>query len=257
MKKFLLGLLVIGLGIFGAYYYVTLSMVNVADSFFESVKAKNMAQAEQYLSKEFKENTSTAQLIQYLSVYKLNNYKKLNWGYKRTIDLNISNFGKSGALEGIIVNEDNVSSTLKMQFKQESGVWKIFALEKVLSKEEIEKQKLIQAYTTLARVSIYTLGKAIQENNMTILYNNIAKKWQKETSVKELEKAYGVLIEKKVNLLPLNKVSPILTKVNIEKNGLLVVAGYYPLGKTNLYFATNYIIENKIWKLVGLAIEFR
>ena len=257
MKKFLLGLLVIGLGIFGAYYYVTLSMVNVADSFFESVKAKNMAQAEQYLSKEFKENTSTAQLIQYLSVYKLNNYKKLNWGYKRTIDLNISNFGKSGALEGTIVNEDNVSSTLKMQFKQESGVWKIFALEKVLSKEEIEKQKLIQAYTTLARVSIYTLGKAIQENNMTILYNNIAKKWQKETSVKELEKAYGVLIEKKVNLLPLNKVSPILTKVNIEKNGLLVVAGYYPLGKTNLYFATNYIIENKIWKLVGLAIEFR
>ncbi len=257
MKKFLLGLLVIGLGIFGAYYYVTLSMVNVADSFFESVKAKNMAQAEQYLSKEFKENTSTAQLIQYLSVYKLNNYKELNWGYKRTIDLNISNFGKSGALEGTIVNEDNVSSTLKMQFKQESGVWKIFALEKVLSKEEIEKQKLIQAYTTLARVSIYTLGKAIQENNMTILYNNIAKKWQKETSVKELEKAYGVLIEKKVNLLPLNKVSPILTKVNIEKNGLLVVAGYYPLGKTNLYFATNYIIENKIWKLVGLAIEFR
>ena len=257
MKKFLLGLLIIGLGIFGAYYYVTLSMVNVADDFFKSVKAKNIAQAETYLSKEFKANTSTEQLVQYLLAYKLNNYKELNWGYKRTIDLNTSNFGKSGALEGTIVTEDNVSSPLKMQFKQESGVWKIFALEKVLSKEEIQKQKLLQGYTTLARTSIYILGKAVQENNMTILYNNIAKQWQKEVSVEKLEKAYGVFVEKKVNLLPLNKVSPILTKVNIEKNGLLTIAGYYPLGKTNLYFKNNYIIENKIWKLVGLAIQFK
>jgi len=257
MKKFLLILLVIGLGIFGAYYYITLSMVNVADDFFKSVKAKNIAQAETYLSKGFKANTSPEQLVQYLSAYKLNNYKKLSWGYKRTIDLNRSNFGKSGTLEGTIVTEDNVSSPLKMQFKQESGVWKIFALEKVLSKEEIQKQKLIQGYTTLARISIYTLGKAVQENNMTILYNNIAKQWQKDTSVKKLKKAYGVFIDKKVNLLPLSKVLPTLSNVNIAKNGVLNIAGYYRLGKTNLYFRNDYIIENKIWKLVGLALQFK
>ena len=64
MKKFLLVLLVIGLGILGAYYYVTLSMVTVADDFFKSVKEKNMVQAETHLSKGFKANTTSEQLQQ-------------------------------------------------------------------------------------------------------------------------------------------------------------------------------------------------
>ena len=257
MKKFLLVLLVIGLGIFGAYYYITLSMVNVADDFFKSVKAKNMVQAEKYLSKGFKANTSSAQLKQYLVGYKLNDYKELKWSYKRLIDLNSSNFGKSGRIEGTIVSKDNVSSPLKLQFKQEAGVWKIFALEKVLSKKEIAQQKLLKDYTTLARITLHMLGKAVEENNMTILYNNISTVWQKDTNVTKLNKAYGVFVEKKVNFLPLDKFSPVLTIANIAKNGLLTLAGYYNLGKQVLYFEYKYVPENKVWKLAGLSIKFK
>jgi len=257
MKKFLLVLLVIGLGIFGAYYYVTLTMVNVADDFFKSVKEKNMVQAETYLSKGFKSNTTLKQLEQYLLIYKLNDYKELSWGYKRVLDLNTSNFAKSGKIEGTIVSKDNVSAPLKLQFKQEAGTWKIFALEKVLSKKEIAEQKLIQDYTTLARMSIHTLGKAVEENNMTVLYNSISQLWQKETSVKKLDKAYGIFVEKKINFLPLAKVLPQVSKINIAKNGLLTIAGHYSLGKQNLHFKNDYVAENKIWKLAGLSLQFK
>jgi len=257
MKKFLLVLLIIGLGIFGAYYYVTLTMVNVADDFFKAVKEKNMLQAETYLSKGFKATTTLKQLEQYLLTYKLNDYKELNWGYKRVLDLNNSNFAKSGKIEGTIVSKDNVSAPLKLQFKQEAGTWKIFALEKILSKKEIKEQKLIQNYTTLARMSIHTLGKAVEENNMTVLYNSLSQLWQKETNVKKLNKAYGIFVEKKINFLPLDKVLPQVSKINIAKNGLLTIAGHYNLGKRNLYFKNDYVAENKIWKLAGLSLQFK
>jgi len=258
MKKFLLLLLVIGLGILGAYYYITLSMVNVADDFFQAVKNKNIVQAEKYLSKDFKKNTTREQLAEYLVGYRLNDYKELKWGYKRVLDLNRSNFGKNGSLEGTIVTKDDVSSVIKLQFKQEAGVWKLFTLEKVLTKEEILKQKLLKEYTTLARITLHTLGTAVKENNMTVLYENISKLWQKETSVEKLTKTYGVFVEKKVNFLPLDKFSPALTKANIAKNGVLTLGGYYRLDKKNtMFFNYTYVPENKIWKLAGLTVQFK
>ena len=258
MKKFLLLLLVIGLGILGAYYYVTLSMVNVADDFFKSVKEKNMVQAEKYLSKGFKSNTTQEQLVKYLVQYKLNDYKELKWGYKRVLDLNTSNFGKNGSLEGTIVSKENISSSIKLKFKQEAGIWKLFTLEKILSKEEIQKQKLLKDYTTLAGTTLHTLGTAVKENNMTVLYNDISNLWQKETSVEKLDKTYGVFIEKKINFLPLDKFAPTLTKASIAKNGVLTLAGYYRLDKKKtLLFNYTYIPENKIWKLAGLSVQFK
>ncbi len=258
MKKFLLLLLVIALGILGAYYYITLSMVNVADAFFTTVKEEhNITKAEKYLANDFKKNTTREQLAQYLVSYKLSDYNKITWGYKRVLDFDANNFGKTGSLEGTVVAKDNVASPLKLQFKQENGAWKIFALEKVLSKEEIAQQRLINEYTALARMTIHTLGLTVKENNMSILYNTLSKRWQKETNTTKLNKAYGVFVEKKVNFLPLDKVAPKLTVLNVDKNNILTLAGYYRLGKETLFFKQNYVAENKVWKLAGLALQFK
>jgi len=260
MKKLLLIFLVAILGIFGAYYYVTLSMVNVADDFFAAVKGKNLAKAETYLSKGFKKNTSSEQLAQYLVKYNMHEYKELSWGYKRIIELDIDNLnksGKKGSLEGTIVSKDGVKSPIKLQFKLEQGSWKLFALEKVLSKKEIAQQKLLSEYTQLSRISMHYLGQAINDNNMSQLYDNISELWKKETSVKKLDKIYGVFVEKKINLLPLDKVIPKLTVANIGKNGLLTLSGYYLLGKKALYFTQKYVPENKVWKLAGLSIQIK
>ena len=255
MKKLLLVLLVAMLGVLGAYYYITLSMVNVADNFFTSVKEKNLAKAETFLSKGFKENTSRTQLAQYLVNYQMNDYKELSWGYKRIIDLETK--GKSGRIEGTMVTKDGVSSPVKLQFKQEQGVWKVFALEKELSQKEIARKKLLQDYTKLARINIHHLGQAIADNNMSKLYNNISKLWQKETNTTNLNDVYGVFVEKKVNLLPLDQVSPKLTSAGVAKNGLLTISGYYPLSEKALYFTQKYVPENKVWKLAGLSIQIK
>ena len=255
MKKLLLVLLVALLGMFGAYYYITLSMVNVADDFFSAVKSNNLAKAETFLSKGFKANTSRQQLAQYLVNYKMNDYKDLNWGYKRVIDLDTK--GKSGSIEGTMVTKDGVSSPVKLQFKQEEGSWKVFALEKELSKKEIAQQKLVQKYTKLARISMHYLGEAINENNMSKLYGNISELWQKETNATQLNEVYGVFVEKKINLLALDKVSPKLTVAQVAKNGLLTISGYYPLTKRKLFFTHKYVPEKKIWKLAGLSIQIK
>ena len=255
MKKILLVLFVMLLGILGTYYYVTLPMVKVADGFFHSIKENNISKAEQYLSEGFKKNTSIQELSQYLVRYGMNDYQSLRWGYKRVIDINKG--GKSGHLEGVMTSKDGVRSPIKVLFKKEHGSWKLFALEKVLSKKEIAQQKLLGEYTKLARISMHYLGKAVSDNNMTILYQNISKFWQKETSVKALKKTYGVFIEKKVNLLALDKLSPKLTGVGVSKKEILTLSGYYSLGKNALYFTQKFIPEKNVWKLVGLSVQIK
>lgn len=257
MKKKLKILFVAILGMVALYYYVASTLVDVADDFFKAIKSDNLVKVESYLSKDFKKNTSRKQLAQYLVGYHLTDYKDLSWGFRRVIHLNMS-----GQLDGTVTSKDGVESPIHLAFKREDGEWKIFAMEKELNKKEIAeqkaKQKALLKYTTLARVSMHHLGVAIKENNMSKLYENIAEVWKKETTVEDLNKTYGVFIEKKVNLLSLDKVSPRLTVTTLNKKGILTLSGYYLIGKKNaIYFTHKYIAEKRVWRLVGLSIEIK
>ena len=255
MKKFLGLLLALIIGVAGTYYYLTLAMVNTADNFFASVKENNLSKAENYLSEGFKKNTPQATLVQYLRNYHISDYQEIHWGYKRVIHM--ADQGKSARLEGVIVDKAGVSSPLVLQLKKEQGVWKIFAIQKVLTDAEKKEQKILAEYKQMARLSLHTLGEALHDNNMSKFYESISEIWQKETSVKELNKIYGVFKEKGVNLLALDRAVPQLTVASIDKNQILTLGGYYVFGKNRLIFREKYVVQKRVWKLAGLSIEIK
>jgi hypothetical protein len=252
MKKFLLVILVILMGVGGTYYYLTLQMVGTAENFFSSIKENNLTKAEIYLSDKFKTNIKRQQLVQYLLQYHLNNYKSINWGYKRVIRLD-----KKGFIEGSIISLEDKPSKLVVEFEKERGEWKISGIKKVLTDIEKKQQKLIADYTQMARVNIHTLGKAINDENMTLFYQNISTLWQKETTVKDLNKTYGIFKQKGVNLLALDKVVPQLTTASVDNKGVLTLAGVYILKNNRVSFIQKYVAEKKIWKLAGLSIQIK
>ncbi len=255
MKKFLGLLLALIIGLVGIYYYLTLAMIETADNFFASVKENNLSKAEAYLSEGFKKNTPRAALIQYLRNYHIGDYQEIHWGYKRIIHL--ADQGKSASLEGVMVNKAGLSSPLILQFKKEQGGWKIFAIQKVLTDAEKKEQKILAEYKQMARLNLHNLGEALADNNMSKFYESISDIWQKETSVKELNKIYGVFKEKGVNLLALDRAVPQLTVASIDKNKILTLAGYYVLGKNRLIFREKFVVQKRVWKLAGLSIEIK
>jgi len=265
MKKFLLGFLVLIVALFGIYFYMTQPLVKTANGFFNAIKEDNLTKVETYLSEGFKANTTSKQLAEYLVNYKIVNYKAVKFGLlarRIKVDFNdMNSTGNEGTISGTITTNDGITSPLKLVFQKEKNEWKIFFIEKELSKNEKEesarKQKLISEYTQLARVSIHQLGAAIKDKNMTILHDSISEMWKKQATVKDLDKIYGVFYKKGVNLIVLDKVVPALTTANVDKQGVLTLVGFYQVTGNKVHFTQKYIPENKIWKLVGLSVNIK
>ncbi|MDD1609830.1 MAG: hypothetical protein LUO95_04275 [Methylococcaceae bacterium] len=54
----------------------------------------------------------------------------------------------------------------------------------------------------------------------------------------------------------LESVAPVLSaEVNIDENGVILLAGYYPTKPSQVQFEQKYIYAGTAWKLVGFSIE--
>lgn len=260
MKKVLLGLSIVIMALLGAYIFFNLSMTNVADNFFSAIKKNNLKQAESYLSKGFKATTTNEQLVQYLIQYQLDNLKYIKWDKEKLLrESFLEPFKKLGIRTAVatVITAKGQKASIKVYYQREGASWKIFSIEKVLSKEEQKEKKIIADYTKLAQINIHHLAQAVHDNNMSIFYNKLSETWKKETTVKKLNESYGIFHKNKINLLVLDKVVPKLTTLNVDKKGILVLAGVYDLGKQKVNFVQNYISENKVWKLAGMTIQIK
>ena len=260
MKKegIIIALFMVIVAIAAAFYYFSYQQApkKVAEAFFDAIKKKDMSKIESFLSEDFRKNFSKEELLDYLVLNNFFDYKKIQLdrvdsikGYK--------------VVKGVMHNQDNSSSKIAVFEKKEKGKWKIASLEKKLNpKEVVRKAKLLQIkafYMQLARKNLHNLAKAIAENNMSNFYHSIAKVWQKKTSPKKLETIFAPFIKKKVNLLALDKVKPILTKIAINKNKILEINGFYKIAnsKNRFYFEEKFIKEQKKWALIGIAIAIK
>ena len=261
MKKVILGLVVFLIVIGVIFYLFTQPMVKTANGFFKAVNEDNISKVESYLSEGFRVNTTRQQLVQYLADYNILNHKSVHFGVNRKINFDGKDAGRVGTLNGSIMTKDGEISPLKLVLNKEKEVWKIFSIEKGLTKAEQElkakKEKVLAEYIRLSRISMHYLGQSVADKNMTVLHQNISKVWQKEVSVKDLNKIYGVFSQNGVNFLALDQIAPVLNFADISKNGVLTLDGYYVAGEKKVHFLEKYIVEDKVWKLVVLSVEIK
>jgi len=239
------------------FYFFTQPLVNRAKDFFNVVNENNLTKTEEFFSTNFKKSIPKVAIANYLVSYGIYGSKDVVFGLDRRISLNL----KEASLKGTLVNKDSSKSSIKVSFIKEDGKWQISSIEKVLTKAEKEKlakeKKIYLSYLNLSRTTIHYLGSSVKDNNFTTLYNYISDKWKKETSSKELKKAYGVFHDKHIKLSLLDKLAPNLTYIKIDKDGYLTLKGFYLVGKQKVFFVQKYILEKKKWKLVGLSVTIK
>jgi len=101
-------------------------------------------------------------------------------------------------------------------------------------------------------------GRAVLQGDMKEFYRNISRLWQNKTTPQALNKNFQPFLRAKIDLRPLRKLEPVLTRGPLRlKNGDLLIEGYYPTRPNRVYFRQIYHLENGIWKLSAFYIQLK
>jgi hypothetical protein len=113
---------VIGFGAFIAAFGITNALVTVSDEFFAEIVEGDYQSAYGYLSREFHDNTSVAELQAFAQESALAGYSDATW-WQRSIS------GDEGLLDGQVETADGRQLPITIWFLKEDGAWRIYQID--------------------------------------------------------------------------------------------------------------------------------
>lgn len=125
LKRFYISLAIfaiLGIVVFAVVFGVTNSLVVVADGFFAELSRGDYEAAYGYLSAEFHDNTSVAELQAFAQDSALAGYADAVW-------LDRSIYGDDGYLDGEVETADGEYIPVEIFLLRENGSWKIYQID--------------------------------------------------------------------------------------------------------------------------------
>jgi len=227
----------------------------VADEFLSAARDHDMAKAYSYLSDDFKQNTSEAELESYLDREGLTRFSQASWS-------NRSISGSRGTLSGSLTTESGGAIPLTLEFVKGEQGWKIFAIKKPAAGIQQETSSLSPPpEAELVRLVDETMREfalSVNEKSMARLYEYISDLWRQQTSVEDLNGVFDAFYGAGIDLTVLSKFSPIFaTAPSVNPQGVLEVSGHYPTKPNQVYFEQKYVYEGLGWKLIGITVTVK
>lgn len=153
-----------------------------------------------------------------------------------------------------------------LKYIYEYPEWKLASItvrteeaEKAKEEQITKQEKTIPPMNELIIMTnnaIMDLAIAINSDDFSSFYNSISKLWQSQTDAKELRDIFKQFIEKNIDLTIIRNESPVYSgKPSLNKDGLLVLEGYYTTKPYAVYFELKFIYEYPKWKLFGIHIN--
>ncbi len=252
---YILGIVaLIAIGVFLAFLF-TSGVTKEADAFFEKVKAGKIEEAYNSTAEAFRKATSFKEFEYFLNVSGLSDFQKATWT-ERSVQNNM------GKLKGSIEIKGGVVIPLEITFVKESGRWKILGIKKrsagLVEAEKKSSKKIpgINDLITMTSNALLVLGDGINHRDFSDFYNFIAKVWQRETSPQELQAAFQAFIDKGIDLTIIKNENPVFSEnPYIQKNGVLILKGYYPTKPYMVNFELGFVYEYPEWKLVSIKVS--
>lgn len=254
-QKILLGIAAFIIVAVSAGLYFTSGIVDTADAFFKAVQQKDMSKARSYLARDFKALADEKTLAAHLSRNALSSYKEASWSSREVS-------GSRGELTGTITTESGGSVPVKMIFVKENDAWKIYAIQKPAAGLLTEKSAPTVPGKTeqiaLVKQSTYNFVASVSRKDMGHFRSTISNLWQQQFSTEQLNQSYKAVMDSGANWLALNQLEPVLTsEASIDKDGVLVINGYYPTTPSRVYIVQKYVNEGGAWKLIGLHLQVK
>lgn len=264
-KKILLGIVGFIVISIGLAMWATSGLTDTATAFFDKVKAHDYKTAYYgYLSEDFKGNVPLEKFKIFMETNHLDKFKMIDWGNRETSN-------NTGKLEGTLVMPDGSSLPITIGFVKGEDRWKIYAIskpaaglqetEQVSTTRETQEETHIPSkleYIQLARETVKQVSNTLKTKNSLTFYNSISELWRSQISPQKFQELFNGLINAKINLTPLEAMTPVEYKpAFLDKNKLLNVQIFYPNASIPIAFDLQYINENGIWKLFGIDIHGR
>lgn len=251
--KVLLGIVGAIVLLVAAAFYFTSGVTKTGDDFFTAVGSGDMNKAYAALSNDFRSGTSETELAAYLAANGMDKVTDTSWGAR-----SVKN-GR-GSLTGTLTTADGGSIPVEVDLVKEDGQWKIFAIRNTGETAGAsntakglpdEKQQL-----ALVTGSMGTFADGIAAQDMTALYDHIARLWAQQIDVAKLDDIYKSFFPIGSNLQVIKTLAPVFDEpATLSDDGVMEIKGYYPTSPSRVHFDLKYIYEGTGWKLVGLSAE--
>jgi len=127
-------------------------------------------------------------------------------------------------------------------------------------REEIKTQEKalppMNELIAMTNNAVMDLGVAINKDDFSGFYSSISKLWQSQTNANELRGIFKQFIEKNIDLTTIRNEAPVYSeKPYLDKDGLLILKGYYAAKPYAVHFSLKFIYEYPKWKLFGIHIN--
>jgi len=144
----------------------------------------------------------------------------------------------------------------KMSFIKEHKDWRLSGIG-----VELETDYSMPDPGEISRMSEETmlvLGYCIAADDFKSFHAHISKQWRNVTTPEQLRETFkGLGKRSKPNRWNIKGVTPIFTeKPHIDRDGYLVMAGYYP-GQYKVHFDLTYVLEGRNWKLIEIGVNVK
>jgi hypothetical protein len=231
--------------LFGFLYFYTGGMTHVAEDFFESVSKNELDDANKLLS-SYTVNDAES-IYSFLVDNNMNQVKSSSWHARNFVN-------NKGSIAGEVTNTNGESIPTRVDFVKQDGDWKIYAIAKQSPKALlIPNEPTISHIENLVSQSMAVFMDAAKQKSMELFYGYTAGFWQSQTTVADLDKAFGSIYNYQGDYNFLNNIKPTIESAVIDENNLLIIKGYFPLNASRIVISQKYIYEAAAWKLMSFS----
>ena len=151
---------------------------------------------------------------------------------------------------------------ISLSFVKEDKDWKIYSIKKPSSgiQEETHSAQMPSEKKQIKLVSdsMHVFALSIKEKSMLKMFNHVSNLWKKQFSVEKFDETFGSFYKFGDSLMLLDQRSPqFFSKPILNKDGVLIIEGFYSTKPKQLYFEQKYIYEGLSWKLMGFNISVK
>ena len=107
-----------------------------------------------------------------------------------------------------------------------------------------------------AKNTTLDFARAIQAGDLSQFLKTTSEEFQNEFSIRQFEEAFGSFIAQRINLMAVQNYQPsFVTPPGLDKNGMLVLRGYFPTRPSRIHFNYRYKWKAPEWKIADITID--
>ena len=183
----------------------------------------------------------------------LTDYQSATW-----TSFNINN--DQGSVAGTMTTKAGGSVPLKVSLIKESGTWRVSGVTLTAKAgvhvEEPKPMPTDDQLKEMAKTSLLDFNKSVKSKDFATFYATLSELWKGQTSPEKLKEAFKAFVDKHIDISSIAKSSPVFDqKPEINKDGVLVLDGYYPTKPIKVRFNLKYTYEHPNWKLIGIHVQ--